>query len=115
MNGADPERAGRERSSRIPGQRVQAEFQYDDLGPEKFHQRNRDAVERRHKSLVIGFGRQRNIDVISPARSFADFIFKTAPGEKCPAGLMQRDGHHILALIKSRLHSVAVMRVHVQI
>ena len=28
---------------------------------------------------------------------------------------MQRDGHHILALVKSRLHTVAVMRVHVEI
>ncbi len=100
---------------RVARQRVQAQFQHDHVGPVKFQQRNHHAIERRQKRVVIGLGREGDVDVVSPARAFADFIFKAAPGEQRAAGLMQRNGHHVVAPVKGGLHAVAVMRVHVQV
>ena len=78
-------------------------------------ERHDHGIERLQERLVVGFGGQRDIDVVTQPGAFADFIFKTAPREKRLAALVQRNRHHVLAAVKRRLHAVAVMRVHVQI
>ncbi len=68
-----------------------------------------------HISLVISSGGQRDIDAVAASIACADFILETCSREQCPASLVKRYCHHIVAVVKGVLDAVAVMDIDIEI
>ena len=72
-------------------------------------------IQRFEKTLVAGFARQRQVEIVAEAGALAALV-GMAPEERIEAHRvgMERDGQHVGARVEDALRAVAVMQVDVE-
>jgi len=101
-------------SQRISDERIHAQLRYQGVRFERFDQRQHDLIERPQVRFVIRARVERDIDGVPQTRSPADLLDKSRAGKKKLPIFVQRDGHHLIRVVKPGLDAVSMMDVYVQ-
>ena len=100
---------------RVGEVRVDALLGHEHVRPKARHERRDDGVERAHVRRIVRIRGKRNVDAVAGSLAGAAFVGEPCAREKRAAGLVQRDGEHLVGLVERRLHTIPVMGVDVDV